>query len=283
LAPLRQVLAVAGGLVVVAVAAVVAAPIIASSDREPVDVSPGPPATSVSPLPPQTLRCRIDGTDYYPEVGMVSPGAAGAVLCLSGENGHVDADRVEGDVSGLVDVVNTLPDDSSWCFGGGEYAYDLVLGYPDGHTEVVNGFAGGECDSLAVNGADRRGATKVLNAFRALAGDQPSGSTSPTPPDPGNCEAPTDGPIAQITINSGAPTPLCLIVDPTQRIRMLNATDQLGQVGERATVGFGSSWHILDAGESVTLRQSVGELAEGVNLLDIQLYDTFWVVEIWVR
>jgi hypothetical protein len=101
----------------------------------------------------------------------------------------------------------------------------------------------------------------------------------------GACEGPLDGPVGIIHVNPDAAAPRCLVIQPDQRLKVVNTTDRFGFTGTAVVVTFGP-WpsRTLDIGESVTFDQPLGKVfAPGLHTINLHPGRLRWAVEIMVE
>lgn len=91
------------------------------------------------------------------------------------------------------------------------------------------------------------------------------------------------GALVVITANPDTPSPRCVTVKGSQHLKVVNASNQLGQTGRTITVSFASfPPRQVPVGGTTTFDQNFGSyLAPGVHDLHITLYSGS--AEIWLR
>jgi hypothetical protein len=100
----------------------------------------------------------------------------------------------------------------------------------------------------------------------------------------GICAGPA-GPVAIIEVNPDTPAPRCLVVRPSQRLKVVNTTNRFGFAGTSVIVTFGP-WpsRTLAVGDSVTFDPPVGEVfAPGLHHINLQPGQLHWAAEILVE
>jgi hypothetical protein len=170
--------AVAAALVVAAVAAV---PVLTSDDRPGVSRPTAPtPTPTPTPEPPVEAPCpAVDEPTHGPAT--VLEGAVLVRLCQGiGVEFDAPADALTTDVAAVAAAINDQPSgpvplSCTMDLGRG---YQLVFGYPDGHTQNVAGELYG-CHSLSVGGTSRSDPEKPYRTFIRLLRAQRAASTPP--------------------------------------------------------------------------------------------------------
>jgi hypothetical protein len=119
--------------------------------------------------------------------------------------------------------------------------------------------------------------TDISSAIATTASPSPSSSglapPSSTLPPARPCR-PYPAPIVTITVNPDTPTPDCVIVSKTQRLRVENATNAFNQPGQVITIRFGGlPPRTLRIGESTTYEMAFGSyLALGQHYMQSSSY-----------
>ena len=143
--------------------------------------------------------------------------------------------------------------------------------------------------------------TESQLAARAAADLAPFASSSPTStpttalpltlvpadspaPAAGSCE-PQAGTVVTVLAVPGVPSPRCVVIGADQQLRVVNQSNQAGEIGQTITVTFANfAPRVIQAGQSTIFEQPAGQyLATGVHIVKTSLYSGGSGAEVWLK